>query len=161
MADYQPLYEKSYALIIGIDDYRNVPNLKTARFGAELMAKLLQERYGFDEVLELYDDEATSADVRDAYADLRYMLEPDDRLVVYWTGHGVGIEGNVRSEEWLVPHDASRDADMARLNLTILRFSDEEVITAFTSVLEQIDTHLRYGIARHYMAPLLRRPASP
>ena len=37
-----------FALLIGINDYRNLPKLKTAVHDAESMAALLHEQYGFD-----------------------------------------------------------------------------------------------------------------
>lgn len=39
--------------------------------------------------------------------------------------------------------DANRNAEMERLNLTVLRFSNDEVLNEFTSVLERIDAWLR------------------
>jgi formylglycine-generating enzyme required for sulfatase activity len=106
MSEYQPHYEKSYGLVVGIDDFKAAPPLATARFGAEAMADVLENRYRFDQVIALYDKDATKANIEDAYSDLRYLMKPDDRFVVYVAGHGVGVEGMVRAEGWLVAHDS-------------------------------------------------------
>jgi len=105
-ASYSDSYHRSWALVIGIDRFVAAPALRTARLGAEAIANLLENQYSFDEVTALYDEDATLQNIQDAYSDLRYGMEPDDRFVVYVAGHGVGLEGTVRSEGWLVAHDS-------------------------------------------------------
>jgi hypothetical protein len=104
--DYAPHYGKSWALVIGIDAFQTAPPLSTARHGAESVADLLTTRYKFDRVTTLYDEDATQQAILDAYSDLRYQMEPDDRFVVYMAGHGVGVTGTLRAEGWLLAHDS-------------------------------------------------------
>lgn len=108
MNAYKPFYDKSFALIVGIDDYTNVENLETARIGAEAVADTLKNLYTFDEVITLYDDEASYSNVTDALDEIRFEMRshPDARFIVYWAGHGVGIDGNLRPEGWLLTHDS-------------------------------------------------------
>jgi formylglycine-generating enzyme required for sulfatase activity len=85
---YQSHYEKSYALVIGIDAYQALPPLETAVHGAETVARILEENLGF-EVTLLRDAEATRdailAHLSQEFAD----TQPDDRLLVYFAGHGL------------------------------------------------------------------------
>lgn len=106
----KPRYEKSYALVIGIDDFKNAPPLATARLGAEAVAHVLADRYSFDNVVTLYDSDATKVNIEDAHAGLRRQMQLNDRFVVYVAGHGVGLEGQVRSEGFVVAHDSDPGA---------------------------------------------------
>ncbi len=108
MQVYKPFYDKSFALVIGIDEYKEADHLETARFGAEAFADSLHKTYHFDEVVTLYDEDATYAQVSDALDEIRFQMRdyPDSRFVVYWAGHGVGIDGNLRPEGWLLTHDS-------------------------------------------------------
>ncbi len=114
---YAPHYGKSWALVIGIDAFQAAPPLSTARRGAEAVADLLTSRYRFDKVTTLYDEAATQQSILDAYSDLRYQMEPDDRFVVYVAGHGIGITGTLRAEGWLLAHDSdpARQRRMIRM----------------------------------------------
>jgi hypothetical protein len=114
---YAPHYGSSWALVIGIDAFQAAPPLSTARRGAEAVADLLTIRYRFDKVTTLYDEAATQQSILDAYSDLRYQMEPDDRFVVYVAGHGIGITGTLRAEGWLLAHDSdpARQRRMIRM----------------------------------------------
>lgn len=108
MSAFKPFYDKSFALVIGIDEYQEADSLETARSGAEAMANTLADIYQFDDVTTLYDAQATYAQITDALDEIRFKMRdyPDARFVVYWAGHGVGIDGNLRPEGWLVTHDS-------------------------------------------------------
>jgi hypothetical protein len=106
VTDYQARYECSYALVIGIDDYRYLPSLGTAVRGAQAVAEVLEGQYGF-KVTRLLDKEATWAATHDACLDLRSSTGDDDRLVIYFAGHGLGLESPATGlvEGWLALHD--------------------------------------------------------
>ena len=100
--DFDP--GRYHALIIGNNNYRNLPKLKTAVGDADAVSKLLQERYGFDVVM-LKD--ATRYQILTALAKLRATLKLDDNLLIYYAGHGVLDEG-ADAGYWL-PVDAESD----------------------------------------------------
>jgi hypothetical protein len=106
MAQYEPVYRQSHALVIGINDYQHLPPLATARPDAEAVAKALGERYQFDHVITLLDQNANKAAIEDSISELRASAGPDDRLVFYFAGHGIGLEGNIRVEGWLCAWDS-------------------------------------------------------
>jgi hypothetical protein len=110
MSEYQPRYEESYALVIGIDNYQHLPGLGTAVRGAKAVADVLERGYGF-QVTRLLDKQATWAVARDVCLDLSSMTGDDDRLVIYFSGHGAGLESPITGEVegWLAFYDTGRD----------------------------------------------------
>ena len=94
-----------HALIIGINDYDDLPKLKTAVNDARGVAELLQNEYGFDVNLLL---NATRGDIIDALAAFRGRLGPNDNLLIYYAGHGV-LDEYANQGYWL-PIDAKKDS---------------------------------------------------
>ena len=81
-------YDRSYALVVGIDRYPESiwPDLSYATVDARGIAELL-ERRGF-EVTTLYDAGATKAAILTHLEnELAPTLEPDDRVVFFFAGH--------------------------------------------------------------------------
>jgi formylglycine-generating enzyme required for sulfatase activity len=92
MTDYQPIYVNSYALVIGVDDYQHLQPLSTAVRGARDLADLLEDRFDFKVTL-LADADATRAGITGWLDSMRLNAGPDDRLLIYFAGHGVSIGG--------------------------------------------------------------------
>jgi hypothetical protein len=94
------------ALVIGIDDYGGPPNdLPSCGNDADAIEQLLQTTYGFTEVRALRDGEATAAQVNDALEWLLANGAPEDRFVLYFSGHGYTKLEDGAFEEFLVLHD--------------------------------------------------------
>jgi hypothetical protein len=74
-----------HALVIGINDYKNLPKLKTAVRDAKAVASMLKKNYGF-KVSMLIDPER--ADIIDALDEYRETLSHKDNLLIYYAGHG-------------------------------------------------------------------------
>lgn len=83
---------ENWALVIGIDRYADpdVPDLSTAVNDARAVADLLERRLGFsrDRIIELYDGEATRSGIIDALSRLIRRTGGDDRVLIYYAGHG-------------------------------------------------------------------------
>ncbi|MDA0231378.1 MAG: caspase family protein [Proteobacteria bacterium] len=75
-----------HALVIGNNEYLNMPKLKTAVADAEAVSRVLEDRYGFT-VTTLIN--ATRYDVIGAMSELRANLAYDTNLLIYYAGHGV------------------------------------------------------------------------
>ena len=75
-----------HALVIGNNDYSDMPKLKTAVADAKAVSKVLAERYDFTVTTLL---NATRYDVIGAMSDLRVTLSYDTNLLIYYAGHGV------------------------------------------------------------------------
>lgn len=96
---------RAYALIIGNNQYRNLPVLQTAVSDAAAVAELLRSRYEFSDVRLLLN--ATRADILNALNRYRRDLEPEDRLLIYYAGHG-HLDREAEQGYWL-PVDADQD----------------------------------------------------
>ena len=81
----------NYAVIIGINEYENHPNLKTAINDASAVAKLLQEKYFFEkqDIIFLKDREATKDHIMREFRDLvAEKVKKGDNVFIYYAGHG-------------------------------------------------------------------------
>lgn len=92
-----------HALIVGNNDYRHLPKLRTAVNDAKAMAVLLQDKYGFELQLLL---NATRADILRAINGYRRTLGQRDNLLIYYAGHG-WLDEDADQGYWL-PVDATR-----------------------------------------------------
>jgi|GEM_PF-2489579 len=97
-------FGRYHALVIGNNDYKNLPKLKTAITDAQVVADTLRSSYGF-EVKLLID--ATRADILLALGKLRRNLTKRDNLLVYYAGHG-WLDSEADEGYWL-PIDAAKD----------------------------------------------------
>ncbi len=108
---YVPEYTDSWALVIGIDDYRNAYPLSFACNDARAVYQILIDAFDFPEpnVTLLTDKEASQASIREAFLRFRYTAEPNDRILVFFAGHG-HTEASRRGEVgFLVPVDGDPD----------------------------------------------------
>jgi hypothetical protein len=95
-----------YALIIGNNNYRNLPKLRTARHDAKEVKRVLEQKYGFKTRLLL---DATRADMLHALNYFRKTLKEEDHFLLYYAGHGE-FDTVAQKAYWL-PVDALRDDD--------------------------------------------------
>lgn len=120
-----PEFKRSLAVIIGINQYdanNGIPELKTAVHDAEELAFILAEKYQY-QVLPLLDTDATQSRLDSLLTALtqkmlpladgsKVQIEPDDRVLFYFAGHGIALDGLDNAEGpagYLVPQDARLD----------------------------------------------------
>jgi hypothetical protein len=100
------LYKGSYALIIGVSSYSNGwPKLQGAKKDIGELSRVLI-RHGFSVLMV---EDPTHDQLIDAFSDFinRYGLEPDNRLLFYFTGHGYTAKQSYGGEMgYIVPADA-------------------------------------------------------
>jgi len=102
-------FKRSWALIIGINEYVKANKLRYAVNDAEAIANLLIKKYGFGSkyVIKLYDSEATKDNILKAFERLIKETFEDDRVFVFFAGHGITMplpEGKERG--YILPVDA-------------------------------------------------------
>lgn len=101
------LYYKSWAIVIGIEQYLVAPPIPGAIADAQKVADAFRQ-LGFDEVVELYDKDAGSRRLHQILNDvLPRKVGRMDRLVIFYAGHTGSIqdaEGQDRG--YVVPFDA-------------------------------------------------------
>ena len=100
-------FGRFHALVIGNNDYRHLPPLKTAVGDATAAAELLRDRYGYAVTLL---KNATRADILRAFNRLRAELTESDNLLIYYAGHGT-LDRVTETGYWL-PVDAEEDSDL-------------------------------------------------
>ena len=81
----QAAFGKYYALVIGNNNYKSLPKLKTARSDAQTVAGILRNQYGFTVTLLL---DARRSDVLEKLVQFREKLTDRDNLLIYYAGHG-------------------------------------------------------------------------
>ena len=74
-----------HALVIGNNEYANLPDLKSAVGDAKALTALLQRKYGFKVTLLL---NANRYDILSALNKLRETLTDESNLLIYYAGHG-------------------------------------------------------------------------
>lgn len=74
-----------YALVVGINNYKFLPKLKTAINDAQTVAEVLSQNYGFE--VELLID-AERSNLLLSLGKYRSTLKKQDNLLIYYAGHG-------------------------------------------------------------------------
>ena len=102
------IYENSWALVIGINDYRNpdVPDLEYAVEDARAVKQALIA-LGFPEqnIITLYNSEATREEILEKIQWLINSTSENDRVVIYFAGHGVDVGHGRSAVGYLIPYD--------------------------------------------------------
>lgn len=109
-------YQKSYAVVIGINKYQDTKlNLQNSVRDAKVIKKVLQDQ-GF-EVKFLQDKKATKQNIEDLIVDTFKHTSKDDRVLVFFSGHGdihrkQITSNNAEAEEmksgFIIPYDAEK-----------------------------------------------------
>lgn len=115
-------YAGSHALIIGINTYQKVSPLSYAVSDALEIRNLLVSEFGFplENISYLTDAGATKSEILRAF--FRYTKDDvglDDRVLVFFAGHGHTLTGSRGEIGFLVPYDA----DMSDYS-TLIRWND-------------------------------------
>ena len=108
-------YEKSWAIVIGIDDYAKWPKLEYASHDAQAIADTLTGQFGFpsSQVIVLKDGQATRNNILAAFHD---RLSDDrtgrnDRVFVFFAGHGATQRlASGRDLGYIIPVDSDPNA---------------------------------------------------
>ena len=106
----EELYYKSWAIVIGVENYLLAPKIPGVIEEAKTVAQAFRQ-LGFDEVVELYDKDASARRLQQTLSDfLPRKVGRYDRLVIYFAGHA-GVMQDLDGKElgYLVPWDAQRE----------------------------------------------------
>ena len=128
------LYNKSYAVIIGIDQYQNLPadrQLSYAVKDAKGVAQVLAKNYRFDKIVTLYNKDATKEQIMKLLTvQLPKEIGKNDSLFVFWAGHGnqeLTPEGEIG---FLIPYDGSADEVYRNVTMTEIRDTVSRIVPA-------------------------------
>jgi hypothetical protein len=106
----QPRYETSRALLIGINEFQNASQLDHAVSDALGLRGVLSSGFGFRDadIIILTDKDATRQNIMSSYLNFsRDGTSADDRLLVFYAGHGITHDGQRGEVGFLVPHDGN------------------------------------------------------
>jgi len=84
------LYKDSWAVIIGINDYKHMPKLNYAVNDAVAIKEMLMSKYNFkeDHIKLILNEEATKDNITQGFHQLLQKSKEKDRVVVFYAGHG-------------------------------------------------------------------------
>jgi uncharacterized caspase-like protein/peptidoglycan/xylan/chitin deacetylase (PgdA/CDA1 family) len=111
-------YANSWAILVGIDEYKKWPRLQYAVRDAEGVGQVLVQKFGFapERVITLKNEQATRAGILGAFHDLMERgkaaggLQPNDRVFMFFAGHGATRKlSSGRDLGYIVPSDADPD----------------------------------------------------
>jgi uncharacterized caspase-like protein len=99
-------FRSSVAVIVGVNEYRNgIASLTTAVTDARRLADLLRHRYAY-EVILLDSNVTRDTLLKVLTVILPAKVGPDDRVLFYFAGHGIALEGDNGPAGYLIPQDA-------------------------------------------------------
>lgn len=116
-----PPFRRSLAVVVGIDGYRHgIPPLATAVNDARRLGEVLARQHGY-EVRTVLDAEATHARLAALVTgELRADVDANDRVLFYFAGHGVAIDGHDGPNGYLLPVDAVRGDESTYLTMPLV-----------------------------------------
>lgn len=100
----QNYYTKKYALIVGIDDYLFLSELKSSVKGAKMISNILKNQFGFN-VVELYNSQATRENILKEFDKLRRSTSTNDAVLFFFAGHGITIVKGQNTTGFIMPYD--------------------------------------------------------
>jgi uncharacterized caspase-like protein len=116
------VWGKYHALIIGINNYKEWPELRTAVKDARSLKGILVKRYGFgkDHVILRTDGQATRLGLIRDLRNLASKLGSQDNLLVYFAGHGqiddltgdgywIPVEGKLKDPATWISHSTVKN----------------------------------------------------
>lgn len=111
----EALYADAVAVVIGTENYEdsNIPQAPYAKRDAEVMKQYFKTSLGIPEsdITVLTDEMVTSKTMKDIFfrKGLEEKVNPDKTdIFIYYSGHGVPMEINGKSEMFLIPSDCDK-----------------------------------------------------
>jgi hypothetical protein len=128
------LYNKSYAVIIGIDKYPHLPpdrQLSYAVRDAQGIEQVLRKQYKFDKIVTLHNEQATrNRIVRLLTTELPREMGTDDALFIFWAGHGAQKSSSDGDIGYLIPYDGVSDDLSTAVTMSEIRDTISKTIPA-------------------------------
>ncbi len=114
-------FKRSIAVILGVDKYGNsIPTLRTAVSDATTLAGLLKNEHGYEVWLRCNEDVSLERITELLNEELPARVSSSDRLLFYFAGHGIAINGDEGPVGYLIPQDAYREDPATFLRMTDL-----------------------------------------
>ena len=108
----EDIYDNSWAVIIGIDDYHNHSNLQYAVEDAKAVNEMLLSKFNYskENVKLLLNEDATKTNIQNTVADISVNAGENDRILLFFAGHGITMPLPDGGEMgYLLPIDGHQD----------------------------------------------------
>ncbi|MBW4510898.1 MAG: caspase family protein [Scytonematopsis contorta HA4267-MV1] len=117
-------FNRNLAFIIGINEYRNgISQLHSATNDAKRLVEILREKHNY-QVWVCLDELATLSNLIKLLEDtLSQQVTSEDRLIFYFAGHGIALNGEDGPQGYLIPQDAVLGDTKTYLPMTRLQES--------------------------------------
>lgn len=123
------LYNKSYAVIIGIDQYPNLPfdlQLAYAVRDAKGVEQVLRKNFKFDKIITLFNKEASKDRIMEVFlGDLTKEITDEDAVFVFWAGHGYTEKTSFGDLGYLIPFDGTFKTTELYKNISMNMLKDD------------------------------------
>ena len=123
------LYRKSYAVIIGIDQYKHLPydmQLSYAVKDAKGVEKIIKKQFNFDKIYTLYNEEATKNNIINLLSGELTKATDQDSVFIFWSGHGytekISIGGYLG---YLIPYDGTLEDNQLHKNISMTLIKED------------------------------------
>ena len=102
-----PIAGNTYAVVVGIASYDDLPRVAFADRSARSFAELVRKQFGIppDQMISLINDDATGVRMMTRLRSMAGRLTNKDRLIVYYSGHAAPTRDGKHTV--LIPQDAS------------------------------------------------------
>ena len=120
------LYENTYSLIIGIDNYPNLgfnQQLQYAVSDAKAVAKSMRENFQFNDVITLYNEQATKTNVQRELSNFR-KTNKEDGVFIFFAGHGYTESTRDGDLGYIIPNDGSMNEIEMFKNISMNELTD-------------------------------------
>ncbi|MCG2757627.1 MAG: caspase family protein [Desulfobacteraceae bacterium] len=120
-----------WLFVIGIDTYIEWSRLETAVNDAKSVKNVLLSRYHFnsDHLIELYDEDATRANILYKLRWLAQNIVEDDSLFIFYAGHG-HLDPITKSGSWIPVESGTKDVSAWISNNDIKNYLRTDAIKA-------------------------------
>ncbi len=100
-------FQRNIAIVVGINNYQDgIPSLKTPVNDAQTLAKILATQHGYETHLLLNQEAERNNLISRLEQELPKKIGANDRLLFYFAGHGIALNGEEGPEGYLIPQDA-------------------------------------------------------
>jgi len=122
------LYNKSYAVIIGIDQYQHLSfdkQLSYAVKDARGIETALRKHFKFHKIITLYNKQATKANIMKVLSGDLSQISAEDSVFIFWAGHGFTEKTAYGDLGYLLPFDGTFNRSELYKNLSMTTLKDD------------------------------------
>jgi len=123
------IYNNSYAVIIGIDQYENLAFDQQLAYpvrDAKGVAQALINNFIFDRVITLYNNEATKNNIMKVLLGvLSRETTKEDAVLIFWAGHGYTEKTAFGDLGYLIPYDGTFNTVELYKNISMTTLRDD------------------------------------